>query len=546
MKGKSILGIALFITPAVMAQTITDVYRYTKTDMVGTARYMGMGGAFGALGGDITTLSQNPAGIGVYRSSEVVATLSLGGIESKTSIPQNSSVTRFGDQSSKFNINCNNLGYVGTFITGKRSGLVNFNVGFTFNRQGGGKRTYRVSQQNMPSSLSDYFALAANHWGGDPGSLVQPQNLRYDPYSSTDAPWGVIMAYNTGIISYNNGAYHGLYSSPEEIESFVSDGNFIIEDNSRIDEYSFNFGGNFSNKVYWGLGVGIRDLNIKQNRFYDESFFDLNDQNQSLGVPTSYSLANALRVTGTGVNVKAGVILRPTNTWRLGIAIHTPTWYKITDSYIGNINVFNPQQNASWTSFGTPDDAFDYKLRTPWKFQFSTAWVLGKNGLISFEYNLEDYSTNHLSDDGGFDLSYSETNADFKRELKAMHTIKVGGEIRLSPAVSLRLGYANQLSGFKNSLKNEQGAAEYINVLNPYSIIDMGIIPAYYIDHGTQYYTGGLGYRFGSFFTDVAFVWSHQKQDLYLADYWNDNINFSKVDLTNNAYKFVLTMGYKF
>ena len=41
----------------------------------GTARFMSMGGAFTALGGDISTLSQNPAGIGVFRTSEMMSNL---------------------------------------------------------------------------------------------------------------------------------------------------------------------------------------------------------------------------------------------------------------------------------------------------------------------------------------------------------------------------------------------------------------------------------------------------------------------------------------
>ena len=89
MKKEAILGISLLLVANLSAQEISDAYRYTKTDIVGTARYMGMAGAFGALGGDITTLSNNPAGIGIYRSSEVVATLSLGGVETKTSMLPN-------------------------------------------------------------------------------------------------------------------------------------------------------------------------------------------------------------------------------------------------------------------------------------------------------------------------------------------------------------------------------------------------------------------------------------------------------------------------
>lgn len=61
---------ALCSSSMLFSQGVVDALKYSQQDIRGTARYMGMAGAFGALGGDITTLSQNPAGIGVYRNSE--------------------------------------------------------------------------------------------------------------------------------------------------------------------------------------------------------------------------------------------------------------------------------------------------------------------------------------------------------------------------------------------------------------------------------------------------------------------------------------------
>ena len=76
---KSILILSLSLSTAGMAfgQGAVDAYRLSQPDMKGTARFMGMAGAFGALGGDLSTLSQNPAGIGVYRSNELGFSLNL-------------------------------------------------------------------------------------------------------------------------------------------------------------------------------------------------------------------------------------------------------------------------------------------------------------------------------------------------------------------------------------------------------------------------------------------------------------------------------------
>ncbi|MEG1617221.1 MAG: hypothetical protein RR202_12300 [Bacteroidales bacterium] len=537
MKRNSILGVALFAASVVSAQEMTDAYRYTKKEIVGTARYMGMAGAFGALGGDISTLSQNPAGIGVYRSSEVVATMALGGVETNTSMPTNSlDVTGEKWKQGKFNINFNNLGYVGTFKTGKREGLVNFNVGFAFNRQGGEKRKYTVTQNYMASSLTDYIAVGATNWGGDPGKLLDTSNPKYDPYYDSGAPWLTVLAYNTGLLRAQNNGNSYTYSSPSELAGLAVGGDLLVEEKSRIDEYTFNVGGNFSNIVYWGLGLGVSDLNFEQRISYDEFYWDPNNANSNPLDNTNYRLSNYLKTTGTGINVKAGLIIRPTNMLRLGVAVHTPTWYHMTDNFIGKINVYEKLPGTPWEIMDTPEDYIDYRMDTPWKYQFSTALILGKNGILSFEYDLEDYSQIRLANDNGEEYAFADQNADMKAQLKMMNTFKVGAEWRLTPLVSVRLGYANQSTAYDKRILNNQA-----------QVFVAGTIPNYVIDRGTQYYTAGLGYRMGSFFTDMAFVWKSNQQDAYLfPEVSNANILSEKSKLTTDSFKFLLTLGYKF
>lgn len=542
MRRISCVGVVLLGATMVSAQGVTDVFKYSKNDIVGTARYMGMAGAFGALGGDISTLSQNPAGIGIYRSSEVVATLDLGGVETSSEVPSNNfSITGPTLKNSKFNIGCNNLGYVGTFMTGKRSGLISFNVGFAYNRQGAEKRRYKVTQNDMRNGLSDYIADRTNIWaantsGATENDLSLSDTEKYDPYYQSSAPWLSILGYNGYVINPRTTSegnfYEGLYAN----DNVGIGGDLVVNEKHRIDEYTFNVGGNFSNMVYWGLGIGVSDLSFEQRVSYDEYYWDKGNP-QTVGNYQNYNLNNYLNTSGTGVNVKFGLIFRPTNALRLGVAVHTPTWYQMTDSYGANIQSFNVPalSNEKTQRIFTPDDSWDYKMRTPWKFQLGAAYVIGKAGLVSFDYERTDYSYINLRDEDGYSDSFAATNTDIKNQLKGINTFRVGTEIRLTPMASLRLGYANQSSAYTDAVKENRS-----------EIYTSGTIPNYVIDRGSQYYTGGLGYRAGSIFMDMAFVWKENRQDAYLFPNVDGYVASERNRLKTSSYKFLVTVGYRF
>ena len=511
------------------AQSVTDVVRYSNSDLVGTARYMSMGGAFNALGGDITTLSQNPAGIGVYRSSEVAATVSLGGVKA-------SSINGFTGGNlnyNKFNGGVNNFGYVGTFMTGKSRGLISFNVGFAYNRQAGERRNYGVAQAGLQSALSDYIADRTNVWGGNPDDLIIPENVNdYDPYYDSGAPWLSILAYNSYAINNTGNGYDGLYAG----QNVAADGELVVEEKSRIDEYTFNVGGNISNKVYWGLALGIMDLSFDQRIYYDEYYYN----NQELG---SLRLDNILNTSGTGVNLKAGIIVKPTSFLRLGVAVHTPTWYKISEDFGANMRTFGvpgePGEIVDRDIFA-PSDFYQYKLRTPWKYHFGAAAVIGRKAILSVDYNLENYSTSRLRDTSGSDRVFEATNFDLQNQLTMKNTVKVGLEYRVTRMFSMRLGYANQMGIYTDMVKDNRS-----------EIFPIGTVPNYALDKGSQFYTGGLGYRFGNFFADAAFVWKNNYQDVYLMPTVPDGaggnfVSSSPTEVKTSSFRIVITGGYKF
>lgn len=147
------IGIA-FCTVPLFAQGELDALKYSQHDLRGTARYMSMGGAFGALGGDISTFSQNPAGIGVFRNSEVAATINLSNTKAQTS------TSSFGSlKDNKFQFTFDNIGYVATFRTNKNDYLNNINIGFAYNRLKSFNRKYKAGYNDIRSSISDYIAV---------------------------------------------------------------------------------------------------------------------------------------------------------------------------------------------------------------------------------------------------------------------------------------------------------------------------------------------------------------------------------------------------
>ena len=542
------------ISLMIYGQGETDALRFSQLDMRGTARYMSMAGAFGALGGDITTLSQNPAGIGVYRSSEIVTTFGF------DNFSNNVSATGGKVNSSDFRFAFNNIGAIGTINTGNNSGLVNFNFGFAYNRLKTFNRNYRAKFDNLQTSLTNYIA---NRTGGIPEQdLILKDN--YDPYNSVS--WLPVLAYESSLISPlpvgedGNQQYFGLFNGPNTIGYYPEDpdskgyADLYVREKGRIDEYSLNLGGNISNKVYFGLGVGIVDIDYTQKTEYIENITNPRYPDKRMAQESgNINLSNYLQTRGTGFNFKLGLIARLTDFWRLGFAFHTPTVYTMRDEYWASVNnsAILEQSNPGEADSPfipiyrtTPDDHVyytDYKYNSPWRIMASTAFIIGKKGIVSFDYEYTGYNKMKMSDEDGVALygDYGYTVNDLIREdFKAGHTFKIGGEYRLTPQLSLRAGYANQLSPVKATILD----------MNT-EVITAGTQPMYNLNRSTQYFTAGAGYRFGQVYIDLAYINKLNKEDVfpYSPTFIGDKADLPSVaKLTGHTNSLMLTLGYKF
>ncbi|HIY49249.1 MAG TPA: outer membrane protein transport protein [Candidatus Barnesiella excrementavium] len=533
---------ALCSSPMLFGQGVVDALKYSQQDIRGTARYMGMAGAFGALGGDITTLSQNPAGIGVYRNSDIAATIDLSN--------QVSSVNTAGVKSSdnKFKFSCNNFGFVWT-VRFNQQALKNLNFGFAYNKQKSFDRIYKTSYSGITgaSSLSSYIAALSE---GYSANAFSDDGSSYNPYDQS--PWLNVLGYQSYLISPKstaNNTWSGIVGSGSE-----ATGDLYVREKGSIDEYNFNIGGNIYDVFYWGIGLTVTDFSYDLQSGYGESLTNgyLPGDEGVVVAPNAsgwYLMQNMLHTNGSGVKANLGVIMRATNNFRLGFAFHTPNYYKMTDTYIASVKYDFNQNGTSYNDLAeTPNGSYSYEFQSPWRMIASAAYVFGQGGILSFDYEYTASSGMSFDDPYSVDMFYN-TNREISEMLSPVHTFKIGGELRITPQFSARLGYAYQTSPVKSEYRSGR------------EIPTVGTSTIFTLDRETNYFTVGLGYRFSNVYVDLAYMHRYRSSDLFpfspIPSDGENPFNPEELEsplsispqvstLTDHNNSFVLTMGVKF
>ena len=468
----SILLLALFMPFFMQAQDLLDALRYSNIQVSGTARAGAMGNAFGALGGDFTSISINPAGLGVYRTSELTVTpkFTYGKTEG------NYMNTLMEDN--KYNVALNNLSYVTVIPTASRSdvGLISVNLGIGYNRLKDFNSNSLMGASGVTSSFLD--DLIENGNGEDPNAGWSDYYEELAYYNSETNSGADIMYYDEDAGFWRSDIQKNPFD--QNVENYPVSQRKSISRTGSIDEYNFAVGLNFNHKIYLGATLGVTDIYYRESSTYEE----WDDQNV---IPNFVDMQfdSYLRTTGTGYNFKFGLIYKPINEVRLGASIHTPTFYDMHDFFHTSMYSRNDFEDT-----GVVDDAgysplnnYDYQLHTPLRATFSGAFVIAKKGLISVDYEYVDYSSAKLRK-GGDGYGFTPENQEIKDAYKSVGNIRVGGELRATNNLSLRAGYEYYPTAYKStSLGNDQFKSN--DELNVYS--------------------AGLGYRFGSFTFDLAY-----------------------------------------
>lgn len=423
-----LVSFALLGAGSLFAQDDADLLRYSMLNPVGTARYNAMGGAFGALGANFTTLSTNPAGIGFFTRHEI--SLSLGTVTQGNFSDYYNQKNNF----EKTRVNMPQGGGVFCVRNGNREegNFWNLHFGFGANRlKDFNNNVYARGINNQSSYMQDVAARSAGY-----DFAVQHSDVAHVGN----------LAYQTGLLDY-------LDTLNYTYESFLGKGlqqKHILQEWGNITEMAFTFGGNWSDKVFFGVTLGVPIVNYTQKSLIEES------NTAGLSLPfnfRSYQVKNRMDVSGSGVNLKLGLIVKPVHFFRIGLAVHTPTYYWIKEQ--SDMDLITDMQYVLANNDVLPNVAHSgyedrYGLSTPMKGIFSTAFLIKNFGAIAVEGEIIDYR--HMRLDVDDDIDYNQYIQNIVRDnYRLSGVLRVGTEWRVS-VVSFRAGYIWQSCPYKNEV----------------------------------------------------------------------------------------------
>lgn len=491
----------------VFAQNATDALRYSQLQFGGPARTQGIAGANVALGADFGNLSSNPAGLGFYQKSEFHGSLGLGFGQTDGSLSVNSS-GKLNEQSNSVNIPS-----IGLVLATRRADADNstswrggaFALGFTrladfntaTNYQGSvsdGQSFFqrlREPQQSLANISDQYYK------GGPNGTYTNLDGLAYG-------------GYLTNIIKNPQKTDSSLVATPRR--GAIGQGERVVSTGS-MSQFDLGYGGNFRDRLYIGVGLGIVSSNYRERRDFSETETDASTSFNSL------QLHDELHTTGTGINGRLGLIFRATDAFRLGASVQTPTFMRMTDTYSTTLTTVFAPQGTSVNSMAP--GLYDYTLTTPFRANGGATAVIGKYGFISGDVEYVGYGQARLNNDqnsaNGDNYSFAAENQNIQNLYRNTLNFRVGAEGRYS-IFRARLGYAYYGDPYQNPRDGQSNARSY--------------------------YTAGLGLRQGSFFVDVAEVYNSYHN--YYSPYYLNSGQEPVVALNSSRYTTSITAGLTF
>jgi hypothetical protein len=504
----------LFITGLTVSvsysQEVSDAVRYAQDNLTGTARFRAMSGAFGAVGGDLSSMSVNPAGSAVFNNNQVGVSFSNQNIKNNS----NYFGTQTSDKENSFILN--QAG--GVFVFNDHNPNNNWKkiaIGATYENTNNFDNSTFSAGTNPTNSVAGYFLAYANNGNG--GSPVPQQFVETnDPIGSFYAHLGSFLPNNqypnlSGFAAQQAFlGFQGYVINPnnpnDSNSSFNSNvpagGNYYQENNVYTSGYnskvSFNIATSYKDRIYLGANLNVHVTDYRRT----SSFYESNN-NDLQATPTISDLTfnNELYTYGNGFSFQLGAIAKVTEAFRLGIAYESNTWYELYDEVSQSLYT-KTEVIAGQPEYYNLNPEFvnvyqSYTLQTPGKTTFSAAYVFGKSGLISIDYAIKDYGNTKFKPTS--DAGFRGLNSDISNQLTNTGELRIGAEYKIKQ-LSLRGGYRFEDSPYKNGTT--------IGDLNSYS--------------------GGLGYNFGGTKLDLAYSYLERKSNQgFFATGFTDGANIT-------------------
>ena len=514
------------ITSFDMFNTATTQFSY------GTARSAAMAGAMTSLGGDVSCMSINPAGIAMYRSNEITFTPMM------TFARANNNAASFeGNAKNRFGVS--NFGMVAR-LRESATGITAINMGLSYNHLADFNYKYSFSTAGAAgnASIADIFAgqLAA---GGITSSHLKQSYSSYGDFlweKFDPTYWGAILGYKTGLVYDKSGAWgRDMIAQNAAIDSFTT-----VDSKGSAGEWVWSLGLNFGSKFYLGASLGAATIKREQHIYYGESYHYSSEP--ALDYRADYfNYDQVARMKGSGINFKIGAIYRPIEALRIGVAFHTPTYYNITYSYqsgmtsqvkaLNNVDDYKTDSNGyinpqfSEKSIKLIDDGdYSWVYTTPTRLMFGASYTIAKQLVLSLDYERDWYNTMRMKDSpyGALYKGY------IKDTFKGSNTIRAGVEWRFIPQMAVRMGY-----GYWAGALHDEGAIYSTPVI-----------------YKTDYMSAGLGVALSKHFTiDFAYQYCTNKMTPYKTFYgYDDVVDFASqtFDTTINRHNAMLTLSIHF
>ena len=497
----TLMGIASMASS--YGQNISDALRYSTGTTEGTARFKSMSGAFGALGGDMSAVSMNPAGSAIFNLSH--GSLTLSSLKVSNDVAYGSNTQALKDNS----FDMNQIGSAFVFNNRDSESTWNKFVVSIFYEQLQSYDNQFFAAGTTQNSIGSYFTEYANGLRLDEITALPGENIS-QAYSGIGSEYG--SSYQQAYLGYESFILEPADDTDNENTAYTSNitaGDFYQEysyaSTGYNGKFSANLGFQYDKNIYFGINLNSHFLNYERSTYFYE-------ENTNAGSTINQvDFENSLLTTGEGFSLQLGSIVKVNDFIRLGLTYDSPTWMRLREETTQYLYTFEDATSLAAEVDPAVINVFpEYNLRTPAQITGSAAFIIGDTGLISVDFSRKDYSATEFRSNSGRD--FSQQNSVISNTLKAANTVRIGGELR-HKKFSYRGGYKMEQSPYKDT-------AAYGD-LKGFSL--------------------GLGYDFGGSRLDLAYENSKREMD---HRFFNaGNLDTARINRTNSNVSLTLSMS---